>query len=42
LPSQPEVDKPKDISFEDMVIDVQFHPQKNVIATGSIEGDVFL
>ena len=35
-------DKPKDINFTDIVVDLQFHPEKDVIAAGTIEGDLFL
>lgn len=34
--------KPHDITFDDIIVDVNFHPEKDVIASGSIEGDVFL
>ncbi|KAL4230231.1 WD domain repeat-containing protein 55 [Mactra antiquata] len=34
--------KPKDINFDDIVVDINFHPEKDVIASSSIEGDVFL
>ncbi|CAH1777728.1 unnamed protein product, partial [Owenia fusiformis] len=33
---------PKDISFEDIVVDLDFHPQKDVIASGLIQGEVFI
>jgi len=35
-------DKPKDINFTDIVVDISFHPTKDVIASSTIEGDVFL
>ncbi|XP_045203971.2 LOW QUALITY PROTEIN: WD repeat-containing protein 55-like [Mercenaria mercenaria] len=34
--------KPKDISFSDIVVDICFHPEKDVIASGTIEGDAYL
>lgn len=33
---------PPDISFEDLIIDVSFHPDENILGAASITGDVFL
>ena len=34
--------QPKDLTFSDIVVDIDFHPQKDVIAAGTIEGQVIL
>ncbi|XP_048774023.2 WD repeat-containing protein 55-like isoform X2 [Ostrea edulis] len=33
-------DKPKDLKFNDLVVDISFHPGRDVIAAGHIGGDV--
>lgn len=40
--ANPSMDKPKDINFTDIVVDISFHPAKDVIASSTIEGDVYL
>lgn len=35
-----EWDAPKDIKFDAIVVDLCFHPARNVIATGDIDGDI--
>ena len=37
-----QMSKPKDLNFSDIVVDIGFHPQKDVIAAGTIEGQVIL
>ncbi len=34
--------KPDDLKFDCIVVDVEFHPKKDVIASGTIDGDIFL
>lgn len=33
---------PKDLNFSEIVVDIKFHPEKDVIAAGTIEGQVIL
>lgn len=33
---------PPDLNFEDLIVDISFHPGTNIIATGSVVGDVSL
>lgn len=31
---------PKDIKFDSIVVDLSFHPNKDIIAAGDIDGDI--
>ena len=33
-------DVPKDIHFDSIVVDLSFHPKKNILAAGDIDGDI--
>ena len=35
-------EQPKDLNFSEIVVDIDFHPGKDVIAAGTIEGQVSL
>ena len=35
-----ERDSPKDIKFDSIIVDVVFHPEKDVIVAGDIDGDI--
>lgn len=35
-------DHPPEIVFEDLIVDVSFHPCTNILAAASVTGDVFL
>lgn len=37
-----QVDVPKDIKLNSSIIDINFHPKKNMIAAGTIDGPVYL
>ncbi|XP_021375127.1 WD repeat-containing protein 55-like [Mizuhopecten yessoensis] len=37
-----DLEKPKDIKFDGVVVDICFHPSKDVIAAGDIDGEVSL